>query len=68
MPEINSELKKFRVRLEVTQEELADRLGVTRQTIIALEQGKYQPTLHLAAKCAALFKTSIEDIFQFPNL
>lgn len=65
MPEIISHLKGLRISHRLTQEELAEKLGVTRQTINAIEQGKYQPTLHLAFKCAKLFKTSIEDIFTF---
>ena len=65
MPEIISHLKELRVAHGFTQEELAVKLDVTRQTINAIEQGKYQPTLYLAFKCAKLFKTSIEDIFTF---
>jgi putative transcriptional regulator len=65
MPEIITNLKELRVERGFTQEELAEKLQVTRQTINAIEQGKYQPTLHLAFKCAKLFKTSIEDIFTF---
>jgi putative transcriptional regulator len=53
------------VRDGLTQEELANALGVTRQTINAIEQGKYQPTLYLAWQCAKLFKVRIEDIFSF---
>ncbi len=47
----------------MTQEALASTLGVTRQTIIAIEQGRYEPTLHLADKCAKFFATPIEQIF-----
>lgn len=65
MPEITSYLKELRTKHNLTQEELGEKLGVTRQTINAIEQGKYQPTLHLAFKCAKLFKTSIETIFTF---
>ena len=67
MPEILSNLKHFRKKLNLTQEELADKLNVTRQTINAIEQGKYQPSLHLAHLCAKLFDTSIEEIFTFKN-
>ncbi len=62
---IQSKLKDFRVTKGFTQEQLAENLDVTRQTIIALEQGKYQPSLFLAWKCAKLFHVSIEDIFTF---
>ncbi len=65
MPSIICNLKDLRVRQDMTQEELALKLGVTRQTINAIEQGKYQPTLYLAYKCAELFNVKIEDIFRF---
>ena len=65
MPTVHSRLKTFRDRDGLTQEELANELEVTRQTINAIEQGKYQPTLYLAWQCAKLFKVRIEDIFQF---
>lgn len=65
MPEVISHLKDFRAKKGLTQEELADKLKVTRQTINALEQGKYQPSLELAWRAAKLFKVSIEDIFNF---
>ena len=47
----------------MTQEELARRVGVTRQTIIAIEAGKYSPSLELAFKIARVFNVKIEDIF-----
>ena len=47
----------------MTQEELAKKVGVTRQTIIAIESGKYNPSLELAFKIARVFNASIEDIF-----
>ena len=50
---------------EMTQEELANRVGCTRQTIIALEQGKYIPSLELAFKIARCFGVTVEDIFQY---
>lgn len=61
--QIISKLKDFRLNAGFTQEELADKLGVTRQTINAIEQSKYQPSLSLAWQCAKLFKVQIEDIF-----
>lgn len=64
-PPIQSKLKEFRASRGLTQEQLAEKLDVTRQTIIALEQEKYQPSLYLAWKCAKLFRVPIEKIFTF---
>jgi len=50
---------------EMTQEELANRAGCTRQTIIALEQGKYVPSLELAFQIARTFGVTVEDVFQY---
>lgn len=50
---------------EMTQEDLAARAGCTRQTIIALEQGKYVPSIELAFKIARVFGVSLEDVFQY---
>jgi putative transcriptional regulator len=50
---------------EITQEELARRAGVTRQTIIALEAGKYTPSLELAFRIAHAFKVGVEDVFEY---
>jgi putative transcriptional regulator len=50
---------------EMTQEELANRAGCTRQTIIALEQGKYVPSIDLAFRIAEVFGVSLEEVFQY---
>ena len=50
---------------EMTQQELADRVSVTRQTIIAIEAGKYAPSLPLAFRIARAFNTTVEDVFQY---
>ena len=50
---------------ELTQQQLADRVGVTRQTIIAIESGKYAPSLPLAFKIARTFEVPIENVFQY---
>jgi putative transcriptional regulator len=50
---------------EMTQQELADKAGVTRQTIIAIEAGKYAPSLPLAFRIARVFDASVEDVFQY---
>jgi putative transcriptional regulator len=48
----------------LTQEELAERVGVSRQTIIAIEKGNYTPSVLLALKIATVFKTKVEDVFK----
>ncbi len=53
---------------EMTQEELAIRAGCTRQTIIALEQGKYVPSIELAFKIAKAFAVTLEEVFQYEDL
>ena len=62
---MKNNLKVYRAMHDLTQEELAKELGVTRQTIIAIEKDKYDPSLILAFKIAQFFKTPIEDIFSY---
>ena len=50
---------------EMTQEDLANKAGCTRQTIIALEQGKYVPSIELAFKIARVFKVNLEEVFNY---
>lgn len=50
---------------DLTQEELAKELGVTRQTILAIEKGKYDPSLELAFKMAKRFQTTVDEIFTY---
>lgn len=52
---------------EMTQAELAERVGVTRQTIIAIEQGRYSPSLEMAFQIARVFKVPLDDVFQYPH-
>jgi putative transcriptional regulator len=52
---------------QMTQAELADRIGVTRQTVIAIEQGRYSPSLEMAFQIAKVFKVSLEEVFQYPG-
>jgi putative transcriptional regulator len=52
---------------EMTQQQLADKVGVTRQTIIAIEAGKYAPSLPLAFRLARTFGVTIEDVFQYDS-
>jgi putative transcriptional regulator len=62
---MKNKIKVYRAIHNLTQEALAAELGVTRQTILAIEKGKYDPSLDLAFKIARFFNVSIEDIFQF---
>jgi putative transcriptional regulator len=52
---------------EMTQQQLADKAGVTRQTIIAVEAGKYAPSLPLAFRIARAFNATVEDVFQYDS-
>jgi len=61
---ISNEVRRLRFeRGEMTQQELADRIGCTRQTVIMLEQGRYVPSLALALRIAQAFAMSVDDIF-----
>jgi putative transcriptional regulator len=52
---------------EMTQAELADRIGVTRQTIIAIEQGRYSPSLEVAFQIARVFGVPLDEVFDYPE-
>ena len=52
---------------EMTQAELAERIGVTRQTIIAIEQGRYSPSLEMAFQISRVFKVPLDEVFQYPE-
>jgi len=60
---MDNRLKEFRARLDLTQEDLAERVGVTRQTINAIEKERYDPSLELAFKLANIFGVKIEELF-----
>ncbi len=63
---ISNQIRRLRFeRDEMTQEVLANRCGVTRQTIISLEAGRYGPSLELAFKIARAFAVGVEDVFQW---
>jgi len=64
---LRNHLREFRELKGLTQEDLARALGVTRQTIIAIEKGKYNPSLELAFKIAKFFKVKIEDVFIYED-
>jgi putative transcriptional regulator len=50
---------------EMTQQELADKVGVSRQTIVAIEKGKYSPSLELAFRLAQVFEATLEEVFSY---
>lgn len=61
----DNKLKVFRAIHNLTQEQLADKIGVSRQTVNAIEANKYLPSLGLAFEIANLFKVPIEEIFRY---
>jgi len=62
---MKTRIKEYRAKHNMTQNELAERVGVRRETIVFLEQGKYIPSLKLAYDIAKVFKAKIEDLFIF---
>ncbi|KOS66293.1 hypothetical protein AEA09_18945 [Lysinibacillus contaminans] len=58
-------IKETRLKYNLTQDELAEQLNVSRQTIISLEKGRYNPSITLAFKLSRIFKCTIEDIFLY---
>ncbi|HEY42111.1 MAG TPA: helix-turn-helix transcriptional regulator [Dehalococcoidia bacterium] len=63
MTVLRTRIKELRARCDITQEELAEMVGVTRQTMLYLEKGKYNPSLLLAHRVARALKSTIEDVF-----
>jgi putative transcriptional regulator len=64
---VKTRLKELREKLGITQAALANKVGVTRQTILFLEKGKYNPSLRLAYKISRVLNASIEDVFSFED-
>jgi putative transcriptional regulator len=63
---VTNDIRRLRfVRDEMTQAELAQRVGVTRQTIIAIEQGRYSPSLEMAFQIAHAFDVPLDEVFQY---
>jgi putative transcriptional regulator len=62
---MKNKIKVYRAMHDLTQDALAKELGVTRQTILAIEKGKYDPSLELAFRISRYFHTTVEDIFLF---
>ncbi|GLB65712.1 helix-turn-helix transcriptional regulator [Arthrobacter mangrovi] len=64
---VRNEIRRLRFASgEMTQAELAERIGVTRQTVIAIEQGRYSPSLEMAFQIARVFGVPLDDVFQYP--
>lgn len=64
---MKNKIKVFRAMHDLTQEDLAHTIGVTRQTILAIEKGKYVPSLDLAFKIARHFQVNVEEVFQYED-
>ena len=64
---MRNRIKEFRAKHNITQEKLAQIVGVRRETVIFLEQGKYNPSLRLAYNVAKALKTSIDELFIFDD-
>jgi putative transcriptional regulator len=65
---MKNKIKVYRAMHDLTQEDLAAATGVTRQTILAIEKGKYVPSLDLAFRIARYFQVTIEDVFQYDEV
>ncbi len=65
---MNTKIKELRKQNKLSQEELADAVGTTRQTITSIEVGKYTASLPLASKIARYFGLTIEEVFDFSDL
>jgi putative transcriptional regulator len=64
---MKTRMKEFRTMANLTQEKLAELAGVRRETVIFLEQGKYNPSLRLACRVAKILGTSVEELFSFDD-
>lgn len=64
--QLSNNIRKLRFNMnEITQQELADKVGVSRQTIVAIEKGNYSPSLELAFKIAHVFNVPLEEVFSY---
>lgn len=64
---VSNKVYKLRKEAGITQEEIAEAVGVTRQTIIAMEKGNYSPSVLLALKVAVFFNKTVEEVFKMKN-
>ena len=67
MPELKTKIREYRKQAKLKQEELADRVGVRRETIFRLEKGLYNPSLKLAMDIAKVFEMTVEELFFFED-
>lgn len=67
MAVLKTNIKRYREKSNMKQSELAELVGVRRETIIHLENGKYNPSLKLAMDIAKVFNTTVEELFEFQN-
>jgi putative transcriptional regulator len=65
VPSIRNRIRELRAARDLTQQQLADQVGVTRQTVIAMEQDKYSPSLETAVKVALALGVTLEQCFQY---
>lgn len=65
MPKLKTNIKKYREKNNMKQSDLAEQVGVRRETIGHLENGKYNPSLKLAIDIAKVFNTSVEELFEY---
>lgn len=65
MATLNTRIKEYRDKISISQNELAKLVGVRRETIVHLENGKYNPSLKLAMDIARVFNTTVENLFEF---
>ena len=64
---VTNDIRELRTARSITQAQLAADVGVTRQTIIAIEQGRYSPSLEMAFQIARVFGVPLDDVFHYPT-
>lgn len=67
MPMLTTKIREYRQKTGMKQDELAEKVGVRRETIVHLENGKYNPSLKLAMDIAKVFSTTVDELFQFED-